>query len=247
MESNSFLLHACCVQARSKSPAVHNPQPYPRPLYSSFPPSVTHEPKANTDITLTQNESGPESDYKNVWDPWDEYEQKTDTDLSSTEQVDQPGNSSQLIAESITNTASGSFESHNTNAHSVVDVTTFERPKVQPIIPDLPPPPPPAASTCYHHHTPTNSSSTEASAESKHAQKLDTTYIPVENQYSHIEHSPVAAPVVHHVPPPAIHHVSIPAIHAQPREFEPPCTVANESTLHPIDTRTHDSDGDVST
>lgn len=228
--NNLFLLHACCVQARSKSPAVHNPDTHPEPFYTSYPLSVvTYEPTANFDYTIIENESGPESDYKNVWDPWDEYEQK----------IEQPHNSSQFIAEPITNIVSGLSESHNTNAHSVVDVT--------PNIPDLPQP---SQITIPAYDTP-NEIQTEIfeikprtpspPPQPKPKPHVEIIHIPVHNQYSHTNYPPVDIPTItHHIPS---NHQN----HAQPHEFEPPCTVANESTLHPNDTGSHDHDGDVST
>lgn len=246
LENNLFLLHACCVQARSKSPAVHNPQPYPQPFYTSIPPTVVtyDEPKAHFDYTITVNESGPSSDYKNVWDPWDEYEQ-------NTEQIEH--SSSQLVAEPITIT--GLPESHNTNAHSVVDVTTFEQPNLTSPIPDLTPPtptPPSIQFTIPTYHPPsepqTNNSYVEV-VETKPttpppplSPQPPMEIIYFQNQYSFTNNSPVEVPVTfpEHVPS---NHQN----HAQPHEFEPPCTVANESTLHPNGTGSHDHEEDVST
>lgn len=225
---------------------MHNPQPYPQPFYTSFIPLVTN--------TIAENENDPESDYKNVWDPWDEYEQKIV--LTSSEFVD---NSAQLIVESksITNIDSGSHESQNTNAHSVLQ--PFPTQNITPIIfpsnqsqttnnnyieivetksflplpetpqspsgPKLPPsplpptPPPP---------------------------QLKTVYVPTENQYSHISNPSNDFPPRIPTPPPE-QSPSNYKPYAQPHEFEPPCTVANESILHPNDNGLHDSDIDVST
>lgn len=248
LENNLFLLHACCVQARSKSPAVHNPHSYPQPFYTSFPSAiVTYEQNANFDYTITVNESGPSNDYKNVWDPWDEYEQ-------NTEQIEH--NSSQLVAEPIT--ISGLPESHNTNAHSVVaDVATFEQPNMT-NIPNLsppPPPPPPIQYTIPTYHPPSEpqtkttyvdvvetKSTTPPPLPLPPQPPLEIIYFPVENQYSFINNHPIEVPVK-----PPKHVPSNHQNHAQPHEFEPPCTVANESTLHPNDTGSHDHKEDVST
>lgn len=234
-----FLLHACCVQARSKSPAVHNPQSYP---YTSFSPSVSHEPKAYIDYTVIENESGAESDYQNVWDPWDEYETKTD--IPSTEFVE---HSTELVVESITNIVSGLHESHNTNAHSV--------------LPQPPTPPPPNPPTIPTFHPPNKSHINNSSEIIKiksapppipipyiptPSQHPDVVCIPVENQYFHTNNP--SFDISLRIPTPPIENVlSSHIIQAQPHEFEPPCTVANESILHPNDSGSHDNDGDVST
>lgn len=252
-------MHACCVQARSKSPAVHNPQPYPQPFFTSFTPTVSYETNTNVDYRITENESGPESDYRNVWDPWDEYEQKTV--LPSTELI-----TPQLIPESITNINSGLRESHNTNAHSV-----------------LPPPFPqsnrPAISTFHHQidlqtnnsieivETPPTLSQPEPLSQTTlpplsqslpqpqpppqippPTPQLEIVYIPVESQYSHTNNNNPPAVNPPRIPTPPVAHVpSNHQFYAQPHEFEPPCTVANESILHPNDNGSHDNDGDVST
>lgn len=230
-------MHACCVQARSKSPAVHY---YPQPSnpYTSFPPSQS------IDYAITANECGPESDYQNVWDPWDDYGQKTDP--STTELLE---HSSQLITESITNIASGLHESHNTNAHCV-----------------LPPPPPPPL-PCYQptfHHPPNeqNTNNCNAAIEIQYTPALrpqSPVYV-VENQNSHTNNNPtqihfpprIPTPTEHfppRIPTPPIENIqTTQQFYARLHEFEQPCTVTNESTLHPNDSGSHDNnDGDVST
>lgn len=258
-----FLLHACCVQARSKSSAVHNPQPYPQPFYTSFTPSpspsVTYEQNTCVDYRITtENESGPESDYRNVWDPWEEYEQKTD--LLSADFVE---HSTQLIVESITNIDSGLHESHNTNAHSVLPPTTTTT--LIPTItapPPLSPPPPPSVqvSISTFHPLPSVESNTNfiESTPQRPPQPRSPPPpplppprspspphipLPVENQCSYANNNSTTDFPPRIQTPPLTHQT-----YAQPHEFEPlPCTVANESILHPNDNGLHNNDRDVST
>lgn len=236
---------------------MHNPQPYPQPFYTSFTPSpsVTYEQNTYVDyrITTTENESGPESDYRNVWDPWEEYEQNTD--LPSADHVE---HSTQLIVESITNIDSGLHESHNTNAHSVLPPTTT----TTILFPTITPPPIQLSIPTFHHPSPSVESNTNFvemnSAPERPPQPQPRSppppllppprspspqYIPVENQCSYANNNSAIDIPPRIQTPPHTHQ-----IYAQPHEFEPlPCTVANESILHPNDNGSHNNDGDVST
>lgn len=89
------------------------------PTYrSTFAPSPVHYDFDET--PLVENEHDSKLDYRNVWDPWDEYENIVDNPPEHVEPLlPPPHNSDHSRTESITENISGPFESHNTNAHYV--------------------------------------------------------------------------------------------------------------------------------
>lgn len=245
----------CYVQAPSKSPAVVHMPPPP-----SLPPPYPPAP-----FPQDPNEHYPASDYKSVWDPWDDYEKS----LERASHVDHPCNGSHVsqLPETIVavpeTAVVEAYESQNTNAHRSVDITHCNIPEHIPT----------THWETVHRNEPDLIQSvpaTHAYVPSTHHIQHIHQHIPATHHTEHIpvthytEHIPVThhtehIPVIHHPesiphnlePIPANHHHEpspvrqsnqIPVVHESvppvriptpPFEFEPHCTVANESTLHP--------------
>lgn len=223
------------IQARSKSPAVHIFPSYPvhHPYHEHFSQHDSHVFNKET-LLAEENLLSEQDRYRIDWDPWDEYEAKTENPcehaVASSSQNNDNYNSEIILDTSTTNKP---FESHNTNAHCV-DTQNFTSTECQ------------TNSNCgqseinnemYPSHT--NNFAHDNTDVHQKSLEPNCDHSSEQNQFFHTNSSTVPDnPEVHNTP-----YIQNPAL---PLEFEAPCIVTSESTIHINDTEGNDSDADVS-
>lgn len=225
------------VQARSKSPAVHISPSYPVHHPYREHPSQHYDSYYSNQVTLLEEEniSSAQDSYKNAWDPWDEYETKAE-DLSEHAVASPSQNNDYSNTQININDTSRPFESHNTNAHCV-DTQNL-----------------PSTTECqtesYSRQSKTDNQFNPSSTNQDTHDSIDVhqmtfqpscDYPSESNQIFHTNSpTPLDSPEVDNTP------CNIQNL-ALPHEFEPPCIVASESTIHLNDTEANSNNEDVST
>lgn len=225
------------VQARSKSPAVHIFPSYPvHHPYSDYP-SQHYDSNYSNQVTLLTEEHIPsaQDSYKNAWDPWDQYETKAE-DLSAHAVASPSQNNDYCNTQSNVDNISKPFESHNTNAHCVdtqnLSSTTEYRNES-----------PSRQSNTDNQFNPFHTNHTTHDSISVHQTAFQSSCdysLKVDKNFHTNSPTPLDSPEVYNTP------CNIQNL-ALPHEFEPPCIVASESTIHLNDTEANSSNEDVST